>query len=40
VELRVTGSQPFGGPVFVRVGGKEHALGGELAEKMRVDPVR
>ena len=40
VKLCVTGSQPFGGPVFVRVGGREHALGGELAEKMRVDPAR
>jgi len=36
-RLRVTGVQPFGGPVFVEVDGKEHALGGELAEKMRVE---
>jgi DtxR family transcriptional regulator, Mn-dependent transcriptional regulator len=39
VELRVTDVQPFGGPVFVEVDGKEHALGGELAEKMRVEPA-
>ena len=37
--LRVTDVQPFGGPVFVEVDGQEHALGGELAEKMRVEPV-
>jgi DtxR family transcriptional regulator, Mn-dependent transcriptional regulator len=35
--LRVTGAQPFGGPLFVNVGGREHALGGELAQKMRVE---
>jgi Fe2+ transport system protein FeoA len=39
VALRVTDVQPFGGPVFVEVDGKEHALGGELAEKMRVEPA-
>jgi DtxR family transcriptional regulator, Mn-dependent transcriptional regulator len=37
VRLEVTGTQPFGGPLFVAVGGSEHALGGELAEKMRVE---
>ena len=37
--LRVTDVQPFGGPVFVEVDGQEHALGGELAEKMRVEPA-
>jgi DtxR family transcriptional regulator, Mn-dependent transcriptional regulator len=37
VRLRVVGVQPFRGPVFVEVDGREHALGGELAEKMRVD---
>src|SRR4051794_40723356 len=31
-RLSVTGAQPFGGPVFVDVGGREHALGGELVE--------
>jgi DtxR family transcriptional regulator, Mn-dependent transcriptional regulator len=39
VGLRVTDMQPFGGPVFVEVDGREHALGGELAEKMRVEPA-
>jgi DtxR family Mn-dependent transcriptional regulator len=36
VELRVTGRQPFGGPVFVVAAGAEHALGGELARAIRV----
>ena len=31
------GAQPFGGPLFVEVDGREHVLGGELAEKMRVE---
>jgi DtxR family Mn-dependent transcriptional regulator len=39
VRLRVTDVQPFGGPVFVEVEGREHALGAELAEKMRVEPA-
>jgi DtxR family Mn-dependent transcriptional regulator len=38
-QLRVTDVQPFGGPVFVEVEGQVHALGGELAEKMRVEPA-
>jgi DtxR family transcriptional regulator, Mn-dependent transcriptional regulator len=29
--------QPFGGPLFVRFGEREHAIGGELAEAMRVE---
>jgi DtxR family Mn-dependent transcriptional regulator len=37
-RLRVTGEQPFGGPLMVEVDGCEHALGGELAHKMRVEP--
>jgi DtxR family Mn-dependent transcriptional regulator len=37
-RLRVTGEQPFGGPLMVEVDGREHALGGELAHKMRVEP--
>jgi DtxR family Mn-dependent transcriptional regulator len=37
-RLRVIEVQPFGGPVFVEVEGREHALGGGLAEKMRVEP--
>jgi DtxR family Mn-dependent transcriptional regulator len=36
-ELEVTGRQPFGGPVFVRVGRRELALGGELAKAMRIE---
>jgi DtxR family Mn-dependent transcriptional regulator len=36
-QLRVTDVQPFGGPVFVAVGEREHALGGSLAQKMRVE---
>jgi DtxR family transcriptional regulator, Mn-dependent transcriptional regulator len=36
-RLVVTGAQPFGGPLFVDVGGREHAFGGELAQKMRVE---
>jgi DtxR family Mn-dependent transcriptional regulator len=38
--IRVVSVQPFGGPVFVDVAGFEHALGGELARKMRVEPAR
>jgi DtxR family Mn-dependent transcriptional regulator len=37
VRFRVKDVQPFGGPVFVEVEGREHALGGELAQKMRVE---
>jgi DtxR family Mn-dependent transcriptional regulator len=29
--------QPFGGPLFVRFGEKEHAIGGQLASAMRVE---
>lgn len=29
--------QPFGGPLFVRFGNREHAIGGELARAMRVE---
>jgi DtxR family transcriptional regulator, Mn-dependent transcriptional regulator len=29
--------QPFGGPLFVRFGGSEHAIGGQLAGAMRVE---
>jgi DtxR family Mn-dependent transcriptional regulator len=35
--LEVTGRQPFGGPVFVRLGERELALGGELARAMRLE---
>ena len=34
--LEVTERQPFGGPVFVRLGEREQPLGGELARAMRV----
>jgi DtxR family Mn-dependent transcriptional regulator len=36
-RLRVTRRQPFGGPVFVRVGEREQPLGGELARAMRIE---
>ena len=35
-SLSVRERQPFGGPVFVEVGGDEHAIGGELAERMLI----
>jgi DtxR family Mn-dependent transcriptional regulator len=35
-ELQVIDKQPFGGPLFVRIAGGEHALGGALARAMRV----
>ena len=31
------GREPFGGPLTVRCGGREHALGDQLARAMRVD---
>jgi DtxR family Mn-dependent transcriptional regulator len=37
VELEVVERQPFGGPVFVRIAGVVHPLGGELAQAMRVE---
>jgi DtxR family transcriptional regulator, Mn-dependent transcriptional regulator len=36
-RLEVTGRQPFGGPMFVRAGDRELALGGELARAMRIE---
>jgi DtxR family Mn-dependent transcriptional regulator len=36
-RLEITGRQPFGGPVFVRFGEHELALGGELARAMRIE---
>ena len=33
-DVAVTDRQPFGGPLFVEVGGKAHAIGGKLAERM------
>jgi DtxR family Mn-dependent transcriptional regulator len=35
-ELEVIDRQPFGGPLFVRIGDSVHPLGGELARAMRV----
>ena len=36
-RLEVLDRQPFGGPVFVRFGGRELPLGGELARAMRIE---
>jgi DtxR family Mn-dependent transcriptional regulator len=36
-RLEVVERQPFGGPLFVRVGADIHPLGGALAEAMRVE---
>jgi DtxR family transcriptional regulator, Mn-dependent transcriptional regulator len=37
-ELEVVGREPFGGPLTVRTGGRDHALGDQLARAMRVEP--
>jgi DtxR family Mn-dependent transcriptional regulator len=37
-HVEVIGRQPFGGPVFVRVGARELPLGGQLARAMRIAP--
>jgi DtxR family transcriptional regulator, Mn-dependent transcriptional regulator len=39
-RLEVVDRQPFGGPVFVRLGEREHPLGGELARAMRIETDR
>jgi DtxR family transcriptional regulator, Mn-dependent transcriptional regulator len=36
VEIAVTGRQPFDGPLLIEVAGVEHALGAELARRIRV----
>jgi DtxR family Mn-dependent transcriptional regulator len=36
-RLQVVDRQPFDGPLTVRFGGAEHALGGALAGAMRVE---
>jgi DtxR family Mn-dependent transcriptional regulator len=36
VEIVVTGRQPFDGPLLIEVAGVEHALGAELARRIRV----
>jgi DtxR family Mn-dependent transcriptional regulator len=38
MPLAVVSRDPFGGPLRVEIGGREHALGGELAAAMRVEP--
>jgi DtxR family transcriptional regulator, Mn-dependent transcriptional regulator len=35
-HLKVTGRQPFGGPIYVVVDGEEHVLGGDLVRRMLV----
>jgi DtxR family Mn-dependent transcriptional regulator len=34
--IEVKDKQPFGGPVFVQIGRREHAFGGSIAQSMRV----
>jgi DtxR family Mn-dependent transcriptional regulator len=36
-HLEVLERQPFGGPLFVRIDGEDHVLGGELAQAMSVE---
>jgi DtxR family Mn-dependent transcriptional regulator len=36
-RVEVTGRQPFGGPVFMRVGQRDLPLGGQLAQAMRIE---
>lgn len=36
-RFEVVEKQPFGGPLFVRFGDREHVLGGALAQAMRVE---
>lgn len=36
-RLEVVDKQPFDGPLFVRIGGRLHVLGGALARAMRVE---
>jgi DtxR family transcriptional regulator, Mn-dependent transcriptional regulator len=36
-RLEVVDCQPFGGPVFVRFGEREHPIGGALARAMRIE---
>ena len=37
LAFEVVDRQPFGGPLFVRLGSEVHALGGDLARAMRVE---
>ena len=36
-RLEVVERQPFGGPVFVRFGERQHPIGGQLARAMRIE---
>lgn len=36
-RFEIVDRQPFGGPVFVKFGDQTHALGGDLAQAMRVE---
>ncbi len=36
-RLEIVDRQPFGGPVFVRFGEREHPIGGALARAMRIE---
>jgi DtxR family transcriptional regulator, Mn-dependent transcriptional regulator len=36
-KLEIVERQPFGGPLFVRIGEREHALGDGLARAMRIE---
>jgi DtxR family Mn-dependent transcriptional regulator len=36
-QVRVMGLEPFGGPLRIEVGGREHAVGRELADKIRIE---
>jgi DtxR family transcriptional regulator, Mn-dependent transcriptional regulator len=38
-HIHVLERQPFGGPLLIRVAGREHAIGGQLAGAMRVEVV-
>jgi DtxR family Mn-dependent transcriptional regulator len=39
VRLELRGREPYGGPLSIEAGGEQHALGGELIERMRVSEV-
>jgi DtxR family Mn-dependent transcriptional regulator len=39
-EFEVIDRQPFGGPLFIRIGDTVHAIGGELARAMRIEVSR
>lgn len=39
-RFEIVDKQPFGGPIFARFGEAVHALGGDLARAMRVEPAQ